>query len=200
MSSGTWRRLTRMRVQVEERPRMESTRMSSTARCAAAAGCLLSSVRGRLRRRVCLELAMVSRGFEVRRRACDRGEFAASGRSEASSCLRAWLRKRCAPKPSPIWPENFLALRGCDSRRFSLGAAKVRRPGGIAEALGFILGGEFQELFKRTGAASMSACGSPIVAKRWGTVKMVKSAGSQSGTSRQSRGVETRASGSGRTE
>ena len=39
-SSGTWRRLTRMRVHVDERPRIESTSTSSTARCAAASGCL----------------------------------------------------------------------------------------------------------------------------------------------------------------
>ena len=38
-ASGTWRRLTRMRVQVDERPRIESTSTSSTARCAAASGC-----------------------------------------------------------------------------------------------------------------------------------------------------------------
>ncbi len=36
---GRCRRLTRMRVQVDERPRMESTSTSSTARCAAASGC-----------------------------------------------------------------------------------------------------------------------------------------------------------------
>jgi hypothetical protein len=46
----------------------------------------------------------------------------------------------------------------------------------------------------------MAACGSPISAKRFGTVSTVKSAGSQSGTSRQSSGVDTRASGNGRTE
>ena len=50
------------------------------------------------------------------------------------------------------------------------------------------------------GSASMPACGSPIFAKRSGIVKIVKSAGSQSGTSCQCSGVETRASGSGRTE
>ena len=49
-------------------------------------------------------------------------------------------------------------------------------------------------------ASSMPACGSPISAKRAGTVSTVKSAGSQSGTSCQWSGVETRASGSGRTE
>jgi hypothetical protein len=50
------------------------------------------------------------------------------------------------------------------------------------------------------GAASIAACGSPIFAKRSGTVKTVKSAGSQSGTSFHERGADTRASGSGRTE
>src|SRR5271154_7022995 len=46
----------------------------------------------------------------------------------------------------------------------------------------------------------MAACGSPISAKRPGIVSTVKSAGSQSGTSCQYRGADTRASGSGRTE
>src|SRR3984957_628774 len=46
----------------------------------------------------------------------------------------------------------------------------------------------------------MAACGSPISANRLGIVSTVKSAGSQSGTSCQYRGAETRASGSGRTE
>jgi len=50
------------------------------------------------------------------------------------------------------------------------------------------------------GAASMPSCGSPISRKRFGIVSTVKSLGSQSGTSRQWRGAETRASGSGRTE
>ena len=38
-SSGTWRRLTRMRVQVDERPRIESTSTSSTARSSRRSGC-----------------------------------------------------------------------------------------------------------------------------------------------------------------
>src|ERR1700730_4937591 len=50
------------------------------------------------------------------------------------------------------------------------------------------------------GSASMPACGSPMFAKRGGIVKIVNSAGSQSGTSSQCSGAETRASGSGRTE
>ena len=40
-ASGTWRRFTRMRVQVDERPRMESTSTSSMARNPAAWACLL---------------------------------------------------------------------------------------------------------------------------------------------------------------
>jgi hypothetical protein len=47
---------------------------------------------------------------------------------------------------------------------------------------------------------SISACGSPRSANRLGTVATVKSAASQSGTSAQPSGVDTRASGSGRTE
>src|SRR5205809_2656758 len=39
--SGTFRRLTRMRVQVDDLPRMESISTSSTARSVATSGCLL---------------------------------------------------------------------------------------------------------------------------------------------------------------
>ena len=46
----------------------------------------------------------------------------------------------------------------------------------------------------------MPACRSPISAKRFGTLRTVKSAGSQSATSSHESGIETRASGSGRTE
>ena len=46
----------------------------------------------------------------------------------------------------------------------------------------------------------MAAWRSPSWANRAGTVRTVKSAGSQSGTSSQASGVDTRASGSGRTE
>ena len=46
----------------------------------------------------------------------------------------------------------------------------------------------------------MPAHGSPMSAKRCGTVATVKSAGSQSATSSHRRGVETRASGVARTE
>src|SRR5262245_8640974 len=40
MASGTFRRFTRMRVQVDDRPRMESTSTSSMAKYFATAGCL----------------------------------------------------------------------------------------------------------------------------------------------------------------
>jgi hypothetical protein len=46
----------------------------------------------------------------------------------------------------------------------------------------------------------MSAHGSPTEANRPGTVSTVNSAGSHDGTSSQVRGVDTRASGTGRTE
>ena len=49
-------------------------------------------------------------------------------------------------------------------------------------------------------AIRLESAGSPIFAQRAGTVNKVKSAGLQSGTSSQVSGVETRASGSGRTE
>ena len=46
----------------------------------------------------------------------------------------------------------------------------------------------------------MPAHGSPTAAYRSGTVSMVNAAGSHPGTSSQVSGVETRASGNGRTE
>ena len=46
----------------------------------------------------------------------------------------------------------------------------------------------------------MAAEGSPISANRSGTVSIVNAAGSHPGTSSQVSGVETRASGVGRTE
>src|SRR5262249_36144553 len=49
-------------------------------------------------------------------------------------------------------------------------------------------------------AQAISGWGSAAFANRLGTVKIVKSAGSQSATSLQSSGVDTRASGRGRTE
>ena len=48
--------------------------------------------------------------------------------------------------------------------------------------------------------ASMPSPGSPISAYRRGTVSMVNAAGSQSATSSQCSGADTRASGTGRTE
>src|SRR2546421_10616462 len=53
---------------------------------------------------------------------------------------------------------------------------------------------------REPGTLSMSACGSPIFANRFGIVRTVKSPASQSGTSCQWSGVDTRASGRGRTE
>src|SRR5262249_54201820 len=55
-------------------------------------------------------------------------------------------------------------------------------------------------LSREPASAFMPAYGSPIVLKREGIVRTVKSAGSQSGTSDQWSGAETRASGSGRME
>ena len=46
----------------------------------------------------------------------------------------------------------------------------------------------------------MPAPGSPIAAKRAGTVEIVNASASAVGSSAQDSGVETRASGSGRTE
>src|SRR5215469_6573386 len=50
------------------------------------------------------------------------------------------------------------------------------------------------------GASFTSECGLPTSANRLGMVEIVKSAGSQSGTSLQRSGADTRASGTGRTE
>ena len=55
-------------------------------------------------------------------------------------------------------------------------------------------------LSSEPGASFIAACGLPYFANRSGTVSTVKSAGSQSGTSCHSSGVETRASATGRTE
>src|SRR5207248_6439653 len=53
---------------------------------------------------------------------------------------------------------------------------------------------------KEPGSASIASNGSPIASKRSGTLVSVNAAGSQSGTSSQRSGVDTRASGIGRTE
>ena len=118
MSSGTWRRLTRMRVQVEERPRMESTRTSSTARCAAAAG-YLAFQRSR-----------------PARAASRSGELATVMQRHFGARLGGWSGRARVRLAAPL-----------------LRAAKVRRPGGVGESRGLIFGGEFEELFQRTGVA-----------------------------------------------
>ena len=89
--------------------------------------------------------------------------------------LYAWLL-RC----------GFFAREGATRGAFAFHLAKVRRPGRVAETGGFIFVGEFQQCSRANRATHpSSACGSPIFAKRSGTVKSVKSAGSQSGTSSQ---------------
>jgi hypothetical protein len=93
-----------------------------------------------------------------------------------------------------------LGFGGLDALGFAFGFGEVWWPGSVAEAFGFVAGGECGSWSSEPAEASMASCGLPRVAKRWGMVRTVKSAGLASGTSCQLRGAETRASGSGRTE
>ena len=92
------------------------------------------------------------------------------------------------------------SARGCDSRRLSLCAAKVRRPRGIGEAFGFVFGGEFQSFSREPGWRSISACGSPIVREALGHGEDGEVGRVAVRDLTPVEGVETRASGSGRTE
>src|SRR5438552_5507268 len=174
IASGTLPRLIRMRVHVDDLPRMESTRTSSGAsKAAASAYLLLHLSRPASAAALSGEFAttmsgILTRGFfVVDFAAADFADFAREGATLAASpsILRKCGGQGASPKPAA----SSLAA---SSKSFS----------------------------SEPGSESMSACGSPISAKRFGTVNTVKSAGSQSGTSCQSSGVETRASGSGRTE
>jgi len=156
-ASGTWRRLTRMRVHVEDRPRMESTRMSSMARRPATWAYLRFHLSRPSRAASLLgELATTMSGILVRDGAT---------RGASPSILR-----KCGGQGASASPA---------ASSFAARSSRV---------------------WREPGAASMSAWGSPRAANRFGIVRTVKSAGSQSETSCQWSGVDTRASGRGRTE
>src|ERR1700691_1766166 len=156
-----------MRVQVEEVPRIESTRTSSTAKRAATWAYLLFHLsRPANAASLSGEFATTIKGIFLR------GAFLAADlaregatRGASPSILRKCGGQGASPRPAA----SSLAASSSNPSR-------------------------------DPGAASMPACGAPSSAKRLGIESTVKSAGSQSGTSCQSRGVDTRASGSGRTE
>ena len=162
MSSGTLRKLTRIRVHVDDLPRIESTRMSSIARCFAAARCFFFH-RSSPASAAFLsgELATVISGIFVR------GALARDGatRIPSPSIFLKCGGHGASPSPAAL-------SRSARSSSFSNEPAK----------------------------SSIASFGSPISAKRFGTVSTVKSSGLQSGTSSQRNGVDTRASGSGRME
>ena len=170
------------RVQVDERPRIESTSTSSTARCPAASGWLAfqrsspasaASLFGRVRddderhlrpRRPLRLLVAALSSWPVAARAHP---------------ARAEARRAALPRPSS-------GSAAATARRRAPRPRRARRARGASRAIPAV--------------SSIPACGSPIAAKRAGIVSTVKSAGSHAGTSSQVSGADTRASGSGRTE
>src|ERR1700678_2783600 len=152
-----------MRVQVEERPRIESINTSSTASNAAIEAC-----------------------FDFQRSS---PASAASLSGELATTMSGILlrdadvaREGATRGPSPS------ILRKCGGH----GASPSPADSSAAA--------NSNNLSSDPGSSFMPACGSPSLANRAGTVRTVKSAGSQPGTSSQWSGVETRASGTGRTE
>ena len=158
-SSGTWRRFTRIRVHVEDLPRILSTSTSSIAKCAAASVCLLFH-RSRPARAACSlgEFAITSNGIFVR------GCPLSSPRGFSRLTWRV-RERRGAPRLQPCGNAAAMAHHQDLPLRREL---RDRVAAGATPA-----------------AASIAACGSPISAKRFGMVKTVKSAGSQSETSCQ---------------
>src|SRR6516162_11425345 len=155
-----------MRVQVDDRPRMESTRTSSTASRSAIEACFVFHLSRPASAAVLSgEFATVMRGILTRGFLMDDLAREGATRGASDSILRKCGGQGASPRPAAS----------------SLSASS-------------------SNLSSEPGAVSMAAYGSPIFAKRSGIVKIVKSAGSQSGTSCHSSGAETRASGSGRTE
>ena len=91
--------------------------------------------------------------------------------------------------------------RRLDARRLALLLAVVRRPRRVAQALGLVRARESSSSASSDPtASSMPAPGSPLAANRAGTVASVNASASTSATSSHASGIETRASGSGRTE
>src|SRR5437016_328649 len=147
VASGTLRRLIRIRVQVDDLPRMESTRTSSGASNAAASTYLLFHLsRPASAAALSGELAttmsgILTRGFfVVDLTAADFADFARDGATLAASpsALRKCGGQGASPRPAD---SSFAA----SSSNFS----------------------------SEPGPESMSACGSPISAKRFGTVNTV---------------------------
>src|SRR3954465_8880592 len=161
----------RIRVQVDDLPRMESTSTSSGASNSAASAYLLfhfsrpasaavlsgefaTTISGILTRDFFV-VAFAALDFVV----ADFPDFARDGAT-------------LAPSPS--------IFRKCGGQ----GASPSPEASSLAASS--------NNLSSKPGAEFMSACGSPMCAKRFGTVDMVKSAGSQSDTSSQRSGAGPR--------
>ena len=158
-----------MRVQVDERPRIESTSTSSTASCAGGLGMpRLPALEARERGLLVGEFATTSSGIFARGGFFGAARFARDGatRGASPSILRKCGGHGASPRPA------------ASSRAASSSSASSEPGGGVHAGV--------RIADRRRSAA--------------GTVSTVKSAGSQSGTSSHASGVDTRASGSGRTE
>ena len=162
-----------MRVQIDDLPRIRSTRMSSTARCSAACAC---------------------RAFQRSRpasAAASLGEFATT----TSGILVRVVRGFCAAGLAALDAREGATREGSPSALRKWGGQ-----GASPSAEASSLSASSSKVSSDPSALSISAWGSPLAAKRAGMVSTVKSAGSQSVTSCQWSGAETRASGTGRTE
>ena len=149
-ASGTCRRFTRMRVHVDERPRIESTSTSSSARSAAASGC---------------------RAFQRARPVERRGLVGGVGDHDqrhlhARLCGARAFRAGRAARPCAL-----LRARRRHARRFRLPLGEVRWPRRVGESLAL------RPAPRARGASRASprrvrssACGSPRLAKRAGIV------------------------------
>ena len=212
-ASGTWIRLTRTRYQTAERPRIPSTRMSGGSRYADDLGVARLPALETLER---LVLELRPRDLDDRDR-----RLAAAGRRRARAgplgreagvrvagghrggALRGDLRRRAATFAAA---RLVLGLgRGAPS---TAGRAAARRPASRSSAATARRPARPPRPARSSSsspsseptASSMPAPGSPIAAYRAGTVAIVNASASTVGTSSQVSGVETRASGSGRTE
>ena len=108
---------------------------------------------------------------------------------------------RSTPLPRPPRCRASCApLRRLDARRLARLLGVLRRPGRIALAFLLVAPRQFEQPSSEYARSSIPRWRSPISAKRAGIVAIVKAAGSQSATSLQSSGAETRASGVGRIE
>ena len=182
-SSGTCSRLTRIRVHVVERPRIASTSTSFGSRWAAASGW-----------RAFQRSSPASASSLRAARAISRSGFVLRRRPVGDGCGRGRLGAPCRPR------------RACAASRAARGAAHppacgsaaatARRPDPPPRGAPRARAG-------RPASPPTRRCprsGSPRSAKSAGTVASVKSAGSTSASSSQASGIETRASGVGRTE